>query len=106
LRPCVGAGPACADLVAASGAARVVIGCGDPDPRTAGAGMERIRAAGIAVEQVDCPVSRASPGYLAQRVKGRPHVTLKLAMSLDGCIARPMVKASGSPRPRPAPIPI
>lgn len=92
LEPCAhvsSRGPACADLVAASGLARVVIGCGDPDPRTAGAGIARIRAAGIAVEQVDCPASRASlAGYLAQRVLGRPHVTLKLAMSLDGCIAR------------------
>ncbi|MBB3954311.1 bifunctional diaminohydroxyphosphoribosylaminopyrimidine deaminase/5-amino-6-(5-phosphoribosylamino)uracil reductase RibD [Novosphingobium sediminicola] len=92
LEPCAhvsSRGPACADLVAASGLARVVIGCGDPDPRTAGAGIARIRGAGIAVEQVDCPASRASlAGYLAQRTLGRPHVTLKLAMSLDGCIAR------------------
>jgi len=92
LEPCAhvsSRGPACADLVAASGLARVVIGCGDPDPRTAGAGIARIRAAGIAVEQVDCPASRASlAGYLTQRRFGRPHVTLKLAMSLDGCIAR------------------
>lgn len=92
LEPCAHVstrGQACADLVAASGLARVVIGCGDPDPRTAGAGIARIRGAGIAVEQVDCPASRASlAGYLAQRTKGRPHVTLKLAMSLDGCIAR------------------
>ena len=92
LEPCAhvsARGPACADLVAASGLARVVIGCGDPDPRTAGAGIARIRGAGIAVEQVDCPASRASlAGYLAQRTLGRPHVTLKLAMSLDGCIAR------------------
>lgn len=92
LEPCAhvsARGPACADLVAASGLARVLIGCGDPDPRTAGAGIARIRGAGIAVEQVDCPASRASlAGYLAQRTLGRPHVTLKLAMSLDGCIAR------------------
>lgn len=92
LEPCAHAsprGPACADLVAASGLARVVIGCGDPDPRTAGAGIARIRAAGIAVDLVDCPASRASlAGYLAQRLLGRPHVTLKLALSLDGCIAR------------------
>lgn len=91
LEPCAHAstrGPACADVVAGSGVARVVIGCGDPDPRTAGAGIARLRAAGIAVELVDCPASRASlTGYLSQRVLGRPHVTLKLALSLDGCIA-------------------
>lgn len=81
-------GPACADLVAASGIARVVIGCGDPDPRTAGAGIERIRQAGIAVDLIDSPACAASlEGYLTRAHRGRPHVTLKLALSLDGCIA-------------------
>ncbi|MCW1430843.1 bifunctional diaminohydroxyphosphoribosylaminopyrimidine deaminase/5-amino-6-(5-phosphoribosylamino)uracil reductase RibD [Novosphingobium sp. JCM 18896] len=91
LEPCAHAstrGPACADLVVASGLARVVVGCQDPDPRTAGAGLERIRAAGIAAELHQSPEARASLiGYLTQRTKNRPHVTLKLATSLDGCIA-------------------
>lgn len=43
-------GPACADLVCASGLTRVVVGCGDPDVRTAGEGMARIRAASIACD--------------------------------------------------------
>ena len=81
-------GPACADLVAASGLARVVVGCADPDPRTAGQGLARIRAAGIETELKPCAASRESlAGYLAQRRLGRPQVTLKLALSLDGCIA-------------------
>lgn len=81
-------GPACADLVIASGVVRVVIGCMDPDPRTAGAGLERIRAAGIAAEYRPSPTCAASlSGYLASRRLGRPEVTLKLALSLDGCIA-------------------
>jgi len=91
LEPCAhksARGPACADLVSASGLARVVVGCADPDPRTAGFGMERIRAHGIIAELADSPHSRASlEGYLMQRRFGRPHVTLKLATSLDGCIA-------------------
>lgn len=91
LEPCAHVstrGPACADVVAASGAARVVVGCGDPDPRTAGAGIARLRAAGITVDLLDCPASRASlAGYLCQRLLGHPHVTLKLALSLDGCLA-------------------
>jgi diaminohydroxyphosphoribosylaminopyrimidine deaminase/5-amino-6-(5-phosphoribosylamino)uracil reductase len=91
LEPCAHAsprGPACADLVAASGLARVVVGCSDPDPRTAGQGMERIRAAGITADLLDSPEAQASlEGYLMQRRHGRPHVTLKLATSLDGCIA-------------------
>jgi diaminohydroxyphosphoribosylaminopyrimidine deaminase/5-amino-6-(5-phosphoribosylamino)uracil reductase len=66
----------------------VVIGCEDPDKRTAGNGMERIRKAGIAVDLLPSPASeRSLEGYLIQRRHARPHVTLKLAMSLDGCIA-------------------
>ena len=91
LEPCAHAsprGPACADLIAASGVTRVVIGCEDPDPRTAGQGLARIRAAGIAAELLLSAEARASlSGYLIQRRLGRPEVTLKLAMSLDGCIA-------------------
>ena len=91
LEPCAhdsARGPACADMVAASGLARVVIGCGDPDPRTAGQGIARIRAAGIEAAMVASPACEDSlTGYLSQRRLGRPHVTLKLATSLDGCIA-------------------
>jgi diaminohydroxyphosphoribosylaminopyrimidine deaminase/5-amino-6-(5-phosphoribosylamino)uracil reductase len=68
----------------------VVIGCGDPDPRTAGAGIARIAAAGIAVELVpnsDCAASLA--GHLARVRLGRPHVTLKLALSEDCRLAPP-----------------
>ncbi|MEZ5683236.1 MAG: bifunctional diaminohydroxyphosphoribosylaminopyrimidine deaminase/5-amino-6-(5-phosphoribosylamino)uracil reductase RibD [Novosphingobium sp.] len=83
-------GPSCADLIAASGLARVVIGCHDPDPRTAGQGVSRIRAAGIAVSEVDCAECAASlAGYLMLRRQGRPHVTLKLALSADGRLAPP-----------------
>ncbi len=91
LEPCAHTsprGPACADLVAESGLARVVVGCEDPDPRTAGQGLARIRAAGIVAELKSCVASHNSlAGYLAQRRLGRPFVTLKLALSLDGCIA-------------------
>lgn len=83
-------GPACADLVAASGLARVVIGCGDPDPRTAGQGIARIQAAGIAAEQSESPECQASlSGYLTRAHKGRPEVTLKLALSEDARLAPP-----------------
>lgn len=93
LEPCAHAsarGPDCAGLVAASGVARVVIGCHDPDPRTAGAGAARLRAAGIEVTEADDPACAASlAGYLTQRTKRRPHVTLKLALSADGMLAPP-----------------
>ena len=81
-------GPSCASLLADSGVARAVIGCGDPDPRTAGRGMEILRAAGIETALVEDHASyRSLAGYLMRARHGRPHVTLKLALSLDGCIA-------------------
>lgn len=92
LEPCAHAssrGPACADLLAAAGPARVVIALGDPDPRTDGAGVARLEAAGIAVTAGVCAVgaARSMAGFLARQRLGRPHVTLKLATSLDGRIA-------------------
>jgi diaminohydroxyphosphoribosylaminopyrimidine deaminase/5-amino-6-(5-phosphoribosylamino)uracil reductase len=93
LEPCAhhsARGPACADLLVAAAPARVVIGCTDPDPRTAGAGVARLRQAGIAVDVLDHGGARASlAGYLLRQTEHRPHVTLKLASSLDGRIALP-----------------
>jgi diaminohydroxyphosphoribosylaminopyrimidine deaminase/5-amino-6-(5-phosphoribosylamino)uracil reductase len=83
-------GPACADRLIEAGVARVVAGVLDPDPRTAGRGLERLRAAGIEAEALDHAASRRSlAGYLARTRRGRPHVTLKLALTLDGAIALP-----------------
>jgi diaminohydroxyphosphoribosylaminopyrimidine deaminase/5-amino-6-(5-phosphoribosylamino)uracil reductase len=91
LEPCAhvsARGPACTDLVLAARPARVVIGQRDPDPRTAGQGMARLAAGGIAVTLLEDPASAASlAGFLTRAALGRPWVTLKLATSLDGCIA-------------------
>ena len=91
LEPCAHASPrgrACADLAIAAGLARVVVGVEDPDPRTSGAGLARIVGTGIATGHVDCPAAQASlAGYFSRRRAGRPFVTLKLALSLDGAIA-------------------
>lgn len=82
-------GPACADLAAEAGLARAVIGVGDPDPRTAGEGLARLQAASAEVALADDPACRASlAGYLTLRQHGRPHVTLKLAVTADGFVAR------------------
>ena len=82
-------GPACADVLAEASPARVVIGTGDPDPRTSGKGITRLADAGIEVTVLDDAEARESlAGFLVREEHGRPHVTLKLAMSLDGCIAR------------------
>ena len=81
-------GPSCADLIAAARPARVIVGCEDPDPRTAGQGLARLRDAGIDAAILPSPDAEESlAGYLTHHRAGRPHVTLKLAMSLDGCIA-------------------
>ena len=81
-------GPACCDLLAHAGVARVVAGVEDPDPRTAGEGLARLRRAGVATDLLSSPAAQASlAGYLARAAHARPHVTMKIAMSLDGCIA-------------------
>ena len=92
LEPCAhrsARGPACADLLIEAGVARVVAATVDPDPRTAGAGLERLGAAGIAVTPgVREGEARAIlAGFLSRVTRGRPRVTLQLATSLDGCIA-------------------
>lgn len=81
-------GPACADRLVAARVSRVMVGAVDPDERTSGVGLERLRSAGLAAEFADHTASRRSlAGYLTRAALGRPHVTLKLALSLDGCIA-------------------
>ena len=92
LEPCAHVsprGPACSDLLQLGGVARVVVALGDPDPRTDGAGVTRLRNAGITVDVGACAVEarRAMAGFLTRRALGRPHVTLKLALSLDGAMA-------------------
>ena len=93
LEPCAHAsarGPTCSDLIVEAGVQRVVIAARDPDPRTDGSGAARLRDAGIAVvEGIEAvAAARAMAGFLTRQRFGRPHVTLKLALSLDGCIAR------------------
>lgn len=91
LEPCAhdsARGPCCAGLLREAGVARVVVGAHDPDPRTAGSGNAMLRNAGIAVVEAEhegCAASLA--GYLTRAAHSRPFVTLKLALSLDGCIA-------------------
>ena len=83
-------GPSCTSLILKAAPARVVIGCEDPDPRTAGSGIAALRAAGIEVVVLNSAASQASlAGYLTRTRQHRPHVTLKLATSLDGKIALP-----------------
>ena len=94
LEPCAHAsarGPTCSLLIAAAGLVRVVIAFEDPDPRTSGQGAAMLRAAGIDVsigEGADL-ARRSLAGYLTRLALGRPRITLKLALSIDGKIALP-----------------
>jgi diaminohydroxyphosphoribosylaminopyrimidine deaminase / 5-amino-6-(5-phosphoribosylamino)uracil reductase len=93
LEPCAhhGRTPPCADALVAAGVARVVAALPDPDPRVGGAGLERLRAAGVTVEVGAGAAAAAeqNAAYLTHRRLGRPRVTLKAAASLDGKVAAP-----------------
>ncbi len=92
LEPCAapGRGPACADVLIAAGVARVVAALRDPFPAVDGRGFAKLRDAGIdVVEGVGgTEAARSMTGFLTRQRLGRPHVTLKLALSLDGAAAR------------------
>lgn len=91
LEPCAhhGRTPPCVEALIAAGVRRCVVALRDPDPRVAGQGLDRLRAAGIeVVPDVGADVAAAlNDGYLRHRREGRPAVTLKLATTLDGRIA-------------------
>ncbi|MGF1552797.1 MAG: bifunctional diaminohydroxyphosphoribosylaminopyrimidine deaminase/5-amino-6-(5-phosphoribosylamino)uracil reductase RibD [Paracoccaceae bacterium] len=91
LEPCAhhGLTPPCADALVAAGIARVVCPLSDPDPRVSGRGFARLAAAGVAVETgLGAAQARAvNEGFLSRIARGRPHLTLKLATTLDGRIA-------------------
>jgi diaminohydroxyphosphoribosylaminopyrimidine deaminase / 5-amino-6-(5-phosphoribosylamino)uracil reductase len=84
-------GPTCTQLLIEAKPARVVIALKDPDPRTSGKGTARLRRAGI---EVALGVSREAAkrslaGWLTRLRLGRPRITLKLALSIDGKVALP-----------------
>jgi diaminohydroxyphosphoribosylaminopyrimidine deaminase/5-amino-6-(5-phosphoribosylamino)uracil reductase len=94
LEPCAHVserGPACTDLLIAAQPARVVIALKDPDPRTAGKGIKRLRDSGIDVKLGigRDAAARSMAGFLTRMRVGRPRITLKLALSIDGKIALP-----------------
>lgn len=93
LEPCAHASPrggCCTDALIAAGIARVVIAAQDPDPRTDGKGIARLQDAGIEVvfNVMAAEARTAMAPWWTRAREGRPFVTLKLATSLDGCIAR------------------
>lgn len=91
LEPCshYGKTPPCADALVKAGVARVVAAAVDPDPRVSGRGLDRLRAAGVAVAEGICreEAEALNAGFFLRVNTGRPLVTLKVASTLDGRIA-------------------
>ena len=88
LEPCChdGKTPPCAQAIIASGIVQVVAAMADPFPKVAGGGFAALRAAGIAVRHglEETAARLLNAGYLKRVLIGRPYVTAKWAMTLDG----------------------
>jgi diaminohydroxyphosphoribosylaminopyrimidine deaminase/5-amino-6-(5-phosphoribosylamino)uracil reductase len=91
MEPCAhhGTTPPCVDAIVAAGVARVVAGSRDPNPEAAG-GLERLEAAGVAVELADSvEARRQNEAWRTWVEHGRPFVTYKAASTLDGRVTVP-----------------
>ena len=94
LEPCAHQGrtPPCADALIEAGVARVVAPLADPNPAVSGQGFGKLRAAGVAVEvasEFAAEAEKLNQPFLHFMRTGRPLVTLKAAITLDGKISAP-----------------
>ncbi len=88
LEPCAhhGRTPPCADALVAAGVARVVAAMADPFPAVDGAGLARLRAAGLVVEcgLLEAEARELNLGFVSRLTRHRPWIRVKLGVSLDG----------------------
>jgi diaminohydroxyphosphoribosylaminopyrimidine deaminase/5-amino-6-(5-phosphoribosylamino)uracil reductase len=98
LEPCSHTGRTgpCAPAVVAAGIARVVVATGDPNPLVAGRGLRILREAGIEVTEgvLAGEAARLNRPFFSVMQRGRPYVTMKVALSSDGRIAAAGVPAA------------
>lgn len=91
LEPCVHGHrtPCCAEAIIDAGVRRVVVSMTDPDDRVRGAGLRRLESSGVEIQTGvhEHRAQRLNEFYVKHRMTGRPFVTAKFAMSLDGKIA-------------------
>jgi len=90
----------CADALIAAGVKRVVVATIDPNPQVSGQGIARMRAAGIevAVGVCEAEARRINDAFAGFIQNGRPFVTLKAALSVDGWVApKPESRTAGEP---------
>jgi diaminohydroxyphosphoribosylaminopyrimidine deaminase/5-amino-6-(5-phosphoribosylamino)uracil reductase len=91
MEPCAhhGTTPPCVDAVLAAGIGRVVAGSLDPNPE-AGGGLERLREQGVEAELADSfEARRQNEAWRTWASLGRPFVTYKAAITLDGRVTVP-----------------
>jgi diaminohydroxyphosphoribosylaminopyrimidine deaminase/5-amino-6-(5-phosphoribosylamino)uracil reductase len=92
LEPCAhhGRTPPCAQALVDAGIARVIYPFNDPDDRVNGAGQKMLEDNNIEVERGLCEAQAKQDlaGFISRVKLGRPHITLKLAVSKDGMIAQ------------------
>ena len=91
LEPCshFGRTPPCANALIDAGVSRVVVAMTDPNPQVSGNGIRRLQDAGIEVitDVLAAESAALNPGFIKRMITGKPRVTVKMGISLDGKIA-------------------